>query len=228
VKNKRFGVVDVANVPATACPFTTLSPTDQQQLNDTLKRKNLAKGAYYFLPSGDKIAYLLPLSGTLLWCKEHPDKRIPMLFALPVGKLWRVTPINTHILGFVEAVEAGVLGLLTEADFGGLCRHSPTLCHTLITSLLNTLAYLTEEYYQRATAQLNVRLAGLLLAQCEWHEGKPIIFKTHKYLAGLLGANRESITVILGQYGQKGWVDLAPRRIMLLDMPALQALSRTY
>ena len=48
---------------------------------------------------------------------------------------------------------------------------------------------------------------------------------SHQDLARMVGASRETVTKLLGEWALKGWVDLGYRRVEVLEPKALARLA---
>ena len=58
--------------------------------------------------------------------------------------------------------------------------------------------------------------------------GRPVVQGlTHQQLAELIGTYRETATTISGQFSDDGLVEIGRRRIVLLDLPGLEAIAET-
>jgi CRP/FNR family transcriptional regulator len=77
-----------------------------------------------------------------------------------------------------------------------------------------------------AFKSISVRLATLLL-QLDAEQGKSGVVKgyTHQDLSEMLGTYRETITQTLNEFKADGWIGIGRKKVMLLDVAALEELA---
>ena len=78
--------------------------------------------------------------------------------------------------------------------------------------LSSTNDHLTNQVKKAYFYNRHVKIAAFLLEQ-----KKKTITYTHEEIASLTGLNRVTVTKILNDFYQKGWIDLAYRKIIIVD-----------
>lgn len=97
----------------------------------------------------------------------------------------------------------------------------------ILKSLLTSSTYLASELEQYACNTLTGRIANLLVTLSEV-TANDAIYYSHSQLAGLLNAQRESVSMIIGQFRRNGWVETSYGCITILDCLALRRLATNY
>ena len=173
------------------------------------------------LPTGNH--YLLPLSGNLT-LHHVGDAFFGML--LPVGVLWPVV-LNPGKAVEVRSNSPGYLGILSSESVGRLMSLSAETRIAILQSICQSDNYLTTQLEQYACNDLSGRVAQLLLELQRGSEDGMIHY-AHSQLAGLLNAQRESVSVIIGRFRRAGWLATSYGRIELLQPNALRQVSQSY
>ena len=88
-------------------------------------------------------------------------------------------------------------------------------------ALYGRLCSLEERLLEARHLSVAQRLASLLLRMGE--DGVAPFY--HQDLARMVGASRETVTKLLGEWALKGWVDLGYRRVEVLEPKALARLA---
>ena len=123
---------------------------------------------------------------------------------------------------FVRAVALTdcVVWVMPASQAQGLALRYPALSWGLLQMVGERLTQVEDRLEEVAYKRLPARLAGMLL---ELADGGHIVRGTsHQALADMLGTYRETISAILRNFKENGWVKLGYRRIELCDLPGLQ------
>ncbi|GGN04153.1 transcriptional regulator [Thermus composti] len=97
----------------------------------------------------------------------------------------------------------------------------PEVERFLLKALYARLKATEERLWEVRHLSVGQRLARVLLAL--GREGEVAL--SHQDLARLVGATRETVTKLLGEWALKGWVELGYRRVEVLDPKALARLA---
>ena len=104
-----------------------------------------------------------------------------------------------------------------------LMERYPILSWAMLQTIGDRLAQAENHMEEVAYRRLPARLASLLL---ELAGGSQLIQGiTHQRLANMLGTYRETVSAILRQFEDAGWVELGYRRIEVRDTTALHATT---
>ncbi|MGH9175916.1 MAG: Crp/Fnr family transcriptional regulator, partial [Vicinamibacterales bacterium] len=104
----------------------------------------------------------------------------------------------------------------------------PRVAIRLMQSLSERLIRSEERLEEMAFKGVPSRLASLLLrltTETDWR-GRPILAGlTHQQLAELTGTTRETITLTLNSFKAEGLIEIARKRITLLDRDHLRTIA---
>jgi CRP-like cAMP-binding protein len=130
---------------------------------------------------------------------------------------------------YAEAIEPSLLCLMRADDFLRLVAEEGELslamaCH-LSRRILETELVLSETVFKPVRS----RVASGLLRMYErtGRDNDGIIRITHQEIANLVGSTRETTTAVLHGLKKDGIVDMANRRVTILDPVALEHLARS-
>ncbi|SDE39387.1 cAMP-binding domain of CRP or a regulatory subunit of cAMP-dependent protein kinases [Thermus arciformis] len=108
-----------------------------------------------------------------------------------------------------------------EEALQGLLARFPEVQAFLLKALYARLKAAEERLWETRHLPVGSRLARLLLGLAQ---GGEVAF-SHQDLARMVGATRETVTKLLGEWALKGWVELGYRRVEVLDPKALARLA---
>ena len=203
-------------------PFATIPSTALEVFADTVKPVTILASDSYSLPLFVDNHYLLPLHGLLVLQKSHSCRSRPFSTLLPLGGLWplpRITEPDMRVA--VHAIADGLMGLMTDVDLQRLCQQTAVLRLALINSIGLAWQRMTEDADYRTSFPLPVQLAHILLELSQVRGQQIVVPYTHEQLAVLLNSYRETVTIMIGQFRRRGWLETRKGSIRLLDIPAL-------
>lgn len=227
--------------PSSSEPFSCLSEVD---LFEDLSRAEIA--------AFDRMAPSRSFhSGELIFSQAQP---VVALFILKVGRvrIFRVTEdgkaLTMAILepgavfgemllvgqrmydNYAEAIEDTIVCRLGVEEVEKHLLSDPRIAIRISRHLGDQVARLEERLTDLALRPLLARAAGTLarLSRSERRSraGHVVVRLTHEQLAGLLGATRESTSKTMAELAARGLVRQARGRIVVLDVPRLETLSR--
>jgi len=123
----------------------------------------------------------------------------------------------------IVAQEDCELFTLRRDDFMRVLQERPALTLALLRTLSNRLRRMTDNLGDFAFRSVPGRLAKVLLDLDEQGGHGRAIVITQDHLAGLVGTARQTATLILNEWRRAGIVELARRRVTVLDRRALSA-----
>lgn len=145
---------------------------------------------------------------------------------LPQRVLWPIEP-EPDVELVVRCNGEGKVGLLSSQQICLLMHRSADMRLYILKSLLTSSTYLTDELEQYACNNLTGRIAKLLIELSELNSADTIKY-SHSQLANLLNAQRESVSMIIGQFRRNRWVETSYGCITILDCLALRRLATNY
>ncbi len=123
-----------------------------------------------------------------------------------------------------QAVKPGILWKLPAEDARRLLTKHPVLRLALLRTFGLRMVQVENRLEEVAYRWLPERLAAELIRQSRYADSDQIRL-SHQALADILGTYRETISAILRDFREAGWVKLGYRRITLLDREALEKMS---
>ncbi|WP_245557565.1 Crp/Fnr family transcriptional regulator [Deinococcus peraridilitoris] len=132
---------------------------------------------------------------------------------------------------YAEALESGEALAIGGTTLRELLRAQPALGVALSAQLTRQTRALQERLSSLVFLEVSQRLAGALLTMAELNsagEGGKKALKgrvSHQDLAYLVGSTRETITKLLGEFKERGLLDLGYRRIVVLDEAGLRDVA---
>lgn len=125
---------------------------------------------------------------------------------------------------YAEALEPTTLCLMRSDDFRRVAREEVELAHAVAVRLSQRVMELEQILAETVffTVKSRVSFALLRLSKREGHRRTNSLNITHQEVANLVGATRETVTGVLHNLRENGVIELANRRMKILDMAALQ------
>lgn len=169
----------------------------------------------FYLQSGAVEIYRLNRSGQKLIVREvHAAEFFAEIATLVDG---------SHA-GFAEVTAAGEISAIPSTHLAELFARVPEVAHRVIARLASQLRDGEAALIGSAYDRLDTRVANALLSESRRVGGSNLALG-QKNLAERVGASRESVTRTLNSLAARGLVELARRRITILDEPKLRALA---
>ena len=125
---------------------------------------------------------------------------------------------------YAEALEPSTLCLMRADDFRRVAREEVELAHAVAVRLSRRVMELEQILAETVfcTVKSRVSFALLRLSKREGHRRTTSLNITHQEVANLVGATRETVTGVLHNLRENGVIELANRRMKVLDLAALQ------
>ena len=209
--------------------FSQLQPDEIRRMESVSRMKKFKRGEPVYLPADSADGVLLVVSGRVKICHLTPEgKQSILVFVEPgeiFGELSVVDP--TQRQEYTETTEATQLVLIPREEMRRVMRDHPAL--TLgITKLIGLRRRRVERRLRNLLFHSNrERLVHLLLELVEQY-GRPAgegielgIKLSHQEMANIIGSTRETVTVVLGELQREGMIEIARRRVKIVDLPKL-------
>jgi CRP/FNR family transcriptional regulator len=212
-----------------------LSEEEQAWLAERLSYISLEKGETFSVaPEEHTERMVVVLSGQLQVYESDPSGRELILAVLEGGASVGATGLVPRVAGelCVRALEPSLLCYLEQEDLQRLIRSNPEVGLGLARMLAGRLVWMEARWADLAAKEVPARLASMLLMLLESQgvvtpEGYRIPTRyTHRQMASMIGATRESTTRAFGRLQEEGGVQLRDRYIYVTDVEALKRASR--
>lgn len=209
--------------------FSQLSASDIADLESQSKVRKLKKGDPVYLPTEQADGVLLVAQGRVKVCHATPDGKQSILGFVDVGEIFG----ELSILGssrrdeYVEATEKATLVLLPKDAINRVLRKYPELVLG-VTKLIGMRRQRVEKRLRNLLFRSNrERVIHLLIELCEKYGRRADsgitldIRLSHQEMASIIGSTRETVTVVLGQLQKESLIQIARRRVVILDLHRL-------
>ncbi len=216
-------------------PFLeVLSEDEKEWLVRRLSFMDLEAGETFAVsPEEHAERMLLVLSGQLQVYESDPSERELTLAVLEggtsIGATGLVVRASRELC--VRALEPSMLCYMGWEDLERLARDNPEVGLALARMLAGRLVWMEARWAEMATKEVAARLGSMLLSLLDSEglvtpEGLRIPTRyTHKQIASMIGANRETTTRAFGRLQEGGGVQLRNRYIYVTDVEALKRAS---
>ena len=130
---------------------------------------------------------------------------------------------------YAEALESTTLCLMRAEDFQRLVAEEAELARAVAICLAQRVMDVEEVLAETVFNTVRGRIAAGLLRLHKRRNatGKVVLRLTHQELANLIGSTRETTTAVLHGLREEGIIEIANRRLTVLDPVALEHAART-
>ncbi len=209
--------------------FHQLQPDEIRRMESVSRIKKFKRGEPVYVPADEADGILLVVSGRIKICHLTPEgKQSILVFVEPgeiFGELSVVDPTSRQ--EYTEASEATQLVLIPREEIHRVMRDHPDLTMG-ITKLIGVRRRRVERRLRNLLFHSNrERLVHLLLELIEQYgrsveNGIELSIKlSHQDMANIIGSTRETVTVVLGELQREGMIEIARRRVKIVDLAKL-------
>ncbi|WP_158633461.1 Crp/Fnr family transcriptional regulator [Tautonia sociabilis] len=209
--------------------FERLTPEQAAQLDRRAAIRSFRKGELIYFPDDESKSVLVVARGRVKIKGITPDGKEYILAFIEEGEIFGELALVSDGPRdeFAEAAEATAVLALAREDLVWLIEQRPDLA-LQITKLLGLRRKQIENRLRNLLFRNNrQRVAGVLLELLESHgqrngQGWEIGLRlSHQDLASLIGATRETVTIVLGQMQLDGLIRVRRKCITVLDREGL-------
>lgn len=211
--------------------FETLTPDQLARLERRARMRQFPKHAAVYLPMDAADGVLLLAEGRIKLCSLTAEGKQAILAFIEAGELFG----ELALLGdsvrdeHAETVVPSTVILLPRDELEGLMTESPQLALG-VTRLIGWRRKRIERRLKTLLFRSNrQRVIHLLLELAEQYgqptaDGVVLAVKlSHQDLASIIGATRETVTVLLGELQLEGMLKVARQRLVIRELPRLAA-----
>lgn len=218
---------------AASAVFSGLEPPSLEALLSTGRRRTVKRGETLFLTGDPGDALFAVLSGRVLLSRVTVEGKEVAFASMERGDLFGELALIDGEPRSTDAtmVEAGDVFVLERAAFVQFLAGAPTVALALLASVSRRLRVANQLVESVSFGELPARLARLLLALAQrgTEEDDGAILLGAQYtqveLAKRIAASRESTSKELTRWVREGIIEMRDRRIAILDLDAVEALS---
>lgn len=125
---------------------------------------------------------------------------------------------------YAEAVVRTVLCIIRADDFCRVVRDEPEVTFEVTKRLCHRARTMEDVWFETVFKPVRNRVASGLLRLLQ-RTGGAVVRVTHQDIAGLIGATRETTTVVLHELERQGILETGNRRIAIHDRTALERIA---
>ncbi len=209
--------------------FQDLAQADMAHLEAVTAMVTCERGRVFYTPDAPAEVLFILKKGEVGISRMSADGRKLMIETLGPGTIFGEMSIVAQRMheNEAEALSECLICVMSRLDVEELLLADPRVAIRLMQTLSTRLARAEERLEEMAFKGVPSRLASLLLrlaVDTDWR-GRPILAGlTHQQLAELAGTTRETITLTLNHFKTDGLIEIARKRITLLDSAGLSAI----
>lgn len=205
--------------------FRDLPASEVERLAQTTTMFTCLRGKTIYRPGEAAAALFLLKKGRVNIVRESADgKRLVVATLGPETFFGEMALIGQRFPqdSTAEAVEDAVVCVLSRHDLERLILQYPKVglrfLEQVSARLLETETIVEDFAFKSAPA----RLAGVLLRLAE-HDPDRTVHASHQELADMIAAYRETVTLTLNEFRERGLVELSRRSVRVQDRDGLEA-----
>ena len=214
--------------------FQQLSADQLAHLEQRARSRTFPKGAAVYLPADQADAVFLLAEGRIRLCSITPDGKQAILGFVEPGELFGELALF-QTTNHEERAEAAIVStvILLPGDLVRRCMEENPQLAIGVTKLIGfRRARIERRLRSLLFRSTRDRLIQLLLELAEQYGKKHAsgifvgISLTHQELASIIGATRESVTMILGDLKTDGLLQVARQKLIISDIERLARVAQ--
>ena len=208
--------------------FRDLTPNELAQMDRQVTMSTCQPGKIFYMPEDSGEVLFLLKKGRVQLYRIAPNGKKLVVATLGPGAIFGEMSLvgqgmhNT----FAESVDECVLCVMSRSDVERLIQEKPEVAFRFVEALGSRLTQLESRLEDIAFKSIPARLAALLLSLQEEQGGRQTVTGyTHQDLSEMFGTYRETVTQTLNDLKADGFISIARKQIVLLNMPRLRELA---
>ena len=205
--------------------FNGMPSSDIDEISDSIEMTNYPKGKIIYQPDdpGD-ILFILKKGRVRIYRLSSSGKELT-LTELGSGTIFGEMSLfgQTMYGSFAEAIEDCVICVIDRVRATQMLKEKPFISLKLAEILGKRLLSAENKLESIALRDVPKRLASLLIELFISDEGSPKAYRyTHEDLAKMIGTSRESVTLALADFKNRGWISVNDHHITLTETEAIK------
>lgn len=211
--------------------FGGLSFKDKQQIAAKIVIKTFKQNEMLFNAGDDCRMVRIVFSGKIKIFRTSPQGKEQIFEVLEAGDTCACNPGSGvwNCTASAQALTDGTMGMLNRAEYGTMVRNNSAFSRSLNQIFADRLCRFSALIEEVALDSPEQRVIKFLsnMASSQVKNGRPPnepvkISFTHEEIAQRLGLVRETVTRNLQKLKQKGYIEIKPQQIIILNLKALQ------
>ena len=211
--------------------FSTLDKEKLSKISGITKEKHIPKNEIIYSSQDKDDQMFILKKGRVRIFKVSEDGKMITLSLLRDGDIFgTMSAIRGGVSGaYAETLEDSYICSIRQGDFYNAVKEMPEIALRLIEIINQRLKQAEDRIEDLVFRNIPGRIAGILLKLAEQFgkdtpEGIQINFKiTHQELADMVGATRETVTIILNDFKNDNLIKISEKYITIIDEEILKA-----
>lgn len=210
-----------------------LSEEQMKNVEESTKMEKVNRRKIIFFPGdpGDHV-YFLKSGRIRIYRVSDGGKELTLDYLEPGDTFGELSIIDDYSHDtFAEASEDSFICVMNKSKFESMLIENPPMAFNVTKIMGLRLRKIENKIEDLVYKDVSRKLASLLINLADEYgvnDDRGILLRiklTHKDLASLIGASRETITITLKEFKEKGLIDILSRRIIITDKEALSSYS---
>lgn len=204
--------------------FRDLSSADMAEIERMATMTTCKRGRVFYSPGETGEVLFILKKGRVQLHRLTEDGRKLVTGVVPAGSIFGEMPLLSQRMhnSSAEALEDCTLCVMSRSDVEHLVAAKPRLALNIISILAERLAEAEDRFEMQAFRNVPERVATTLLRLAG--TGSTITGVSHQQIAESIGAARETVTRVLGDFAAAGLIELGRARITVTDRSGLDQL----
>jgi CRP-like cAMP-binding protein len=214
--------------------FQDLSESEIDVIGERLPMQTVDPGTVFFSPEqAMEVLFILKQGRVRVFRLSPGGKAFTTAIVNPGTIFGEMTLLGQRMHdNFAEALDPCLICLMSKEDVNRVLLSDPRVAARIVETLSSRLHTMENRLSDFAFKNVSQRIASTLLSFEQTGHGKRWPFGsknevriTHEQLAEFVGTYRETVTKVLNELRDAGWIDLRRGKVVLQDIGALQEFA---
>lgn len=205
--------------------FDGMSSSDIDEISDSIEMANYSKGKIIYQPDDPgEILFILKRGRVRIYRLSSEGKELTLTELGPGTIFGEMSLFGQAMYGsFAEAIEDCVICVIDRVRATKMLKEKPMISLRLAEILGRRLLSAENKLESMALRDVPKRIASLLIELFGTDKGSSKAYRyTHEDLAKMIGTSRESVTLTLSDFKNKGWISISDHHITLTEPESLE------
>ena len=203
--------------------FQDLTGREMEELDRITTMSAVRKGKVFYRPDEmGEVLFLLKKGHVQMYRISQDGKKL-IIDTLGPGTIFgEMSLVGQRMYNtFAEAADDCLICVMSRTDVERLVIDKPKVALRILETTGRRLQEAEARLEDMAFKGVPARLASLLI-RLSTEQGKVIDGMTHQELAEMVGTYRETATQVLNEFKEQGLIDIARKRVTILDIEGLR------
>lgn len=206
--------------------FQDLTGRELEELDHITTMSTVRKGKVFYRPDEMGEVLFLLKKGHVQMYRLSPDGKKLIIDTLGPGTIFgEMSLVGQRMYNtFAEAADDCLICVMSRTDVERLVIDKPKVALRILETTGRRLQEAEARLEDMAFKGVPARLSSLLI-RLSAEQGKVIDGMTHQELAEMVGTYRETATQVLNEFKEQGLIDIARKRVTILDIEGLREIA---